>query len=109
MKTLLATRYVTIPEGVTVDVKSRVVTVTGPRGELVQSFKHLNLDLQKSGKNKLRVDLWFGNRKQVRARVGVCVGGGGAVFSWNYLALPLRPGGCCMFLLHPTLSWLGEF
>lgn len=74
MKTLLATRYVTIPEGVSIDVKSRVVTVTGPRGELVQSFKHLNLDLQKSGKNKLRVDLWFGNRKQVRRACG-CVCG----------------------------------
>lgn len=66
MKTLLATRYVSIPEDVTLDVKSRVVTVTGPRGELVQSFKHVNLDLQKTG-NKLRVDLWFGTRKQVRA------------------------------------------
>ncbi|CAB1112223.1 unnamed protein product [Ectocarpus sp. CCAP 1310/34] len=72
MKTLLSTRYVTIPEGVTVDVKSRVVTVTGPRGELVQSFKHLNLDLQKSGKNKLRVDLWFGNRKQVACIRTIC-------------------------------------
>lgn len=65
MKTLLATRYVTIPEDVTLDVKSRIVTVKGPRGELVQSFKHLNLDIQKSGTDKLRVDLWFGNRKQV--------------------------------------------
>lgn len=65
MKTLLATRYVDIPEGVELVAKSRVVTVKGPRGELVQSFKHLNLDIQKSGANKLRVDLWFGNRKQV--------------------------------------------
>lgn len=70
MKTLLATRYVTIPEGVTLEVKSRVVTVTGPRGELVQSFKHVNLDLQKSGTDKLRVDLWFGNRKQVCGLLG---------------------------------------
>lgn len=65
MKTLLATRYVDIPEGVELTAKSRVVTVKGPRGELVQSFKHLNLDIQKAGANKLRVDLWFGNRKQV--------------------------------------------
>lgn len=65
MKTLLATRYVTIPEGVSLEVKSRIVTVTGPRGELVQNFKHINLDLQKAGKDKLRVDLWFGKRKQV--------------------------------------------
>lgn len=65
MKTLLATRYVDIPDGVTLEVKSRVVTVTGPRGVLVQSFKHVNLDMQLTGKGKLRVDLWFGNRKQV--------------------------------------------
>ena len=70
MKTLLATRFVTIPEGVKLEVKSRVVTVTGPRGELVQSFKHVNLDLQKTG-NRLRVDLWFGTRKQVRVGVGL--------------------------------------
>lgn len=68
MKTLLATRYVEIPEGVGLDTKSRVVTVKGPRGELIQSFKHLNLDMQKAGSNKLRVDLWFGNRKQVSGR-----------------------------------------
>lgn len=68
MKTLLATRYVEIPEGVTLDAKSRVVTVKGPRGELIQSFKHLNLDMQRAGANKLRVDLWFGNRKQVSVR-----------------------------------------
>lgn len=66
MKTLLSTRFVTIPEGIEIDVKSRVVTVKGPRGELSQSFKHLNLDIQKIDK-KLRVDLWFGNRKQVSA------------------------------------------
>lgn len=64
MKTLLSTRFVDIPEGIDINVKSRIVTVKGPRGELSQSFKHLNLDIQKIGK-KLRVDLWFGNRKQV--------------------------------------------
>ncbi|CAM9108086.1 unnamed protein product [Scytosiphon promiscuus] len=72
MKTLLATRYVTIPEDVTLDVKSRIVTVKGPRGELVQSFKHLNLDIQKSGTDKLRVDLWFGNRKQLACIRTIC-------------------------------------
>eukprot|EP00903_Cladosiphon_okamuranus_P006628 g6473.t1 len=71
MKTLLATRYVTIPEGVKLDVKSRVVTVTGPRGELVQSFKHVNLDIQKTG-NKLRVELWFGTRKQLACIRTIC-------------------------------------
>lgn len=65
MKTVLATRYVDIPDDVKLEVSSRIVKVTGPRGELTQSFKHLKLDMQKVGKKKLRVDLWFGNRKQV--------------------------------------------
>lgn len=64
MKTLLATRYVDIIDGCDLDVNSRIVTVKGPRGELSQSFKHVKIDMQKTGK-KLRVDLWFGNRKQV--------------------------------------------
>lgn len=106
MKTLLATRYVTIPEGVTIDVKSRVVTVTGPRGELVQSFKHLNLDLQKSGKNKLRVDLWFGNRKQVRE----CVCGRWCGLVVGLTSLPSTPAmtGYVMYIFRCIqLAWGG--
>jgi large subunit ribosomal protein L9e len=66
MKTVLASRYVTIPEGIKITVKSRCVEVVGPRGTLNRNFKHLNLDIQHvdDGK-KLRVDLWFGSRKQV--------------------------------------------
>lgn len=75
MKTVLATRFVDIPEDVKVDVKSRIVTVSGPRGNLTQSFKHLKVDMQKVGlrKQKLRVDLWFGNRKQVSNECWQCV------------------------------------
>ncbi len=50
---------------VTLSVKSRVVTVKGKRGTLVKSFKHMALELTKVGKNKLRVDIWFANRKQL--------------------------------------------
>jgi large subunit ribosomal protein L9e len=57
---------------VTISIKSREVTVKGPRGELTRAFKHANLALELVGGNKdagtpakkLRVDLWFGNRKQ---------------------------------------------
>lgn len=49
------------------------MTVKGPRGELSRAFKHLNLAMELIGGNKdkgtnpkkLRVDLWFGNRKQL--------------------------------------------
>uniref|UniRef100_A0A7S3LGK3 Large ribosomal subunit protein uL6 alpha-beta domain-containing protein n=1 Tax=Aplanochytrium stocchinoi TaxID=215587 RepID=A0A7S3LGK3_9STRA len=66
MKQILVTRYVDVPEGVTLTVKSRVVTVTGPRGELTKKFTHQNLEFTLlNGGKKLRVDKWFGNRKEV--------------------------------------------
>ena len=43
MKTILATRTVSIPDGVKLSIKSRKVTVVGKRGELTRDFKHLNL------------------------------------------------------------------
>ena len=67
MKTLLSSSFVTIPDGVKVTVKSRIIEVVGPRGTLTRNFKHLKLDIQHvdDGK-KLRVEMWFGSRKQVR-------------------------------------------
>jgi large subunit ribosomal protein L9e len=53
---------------VTVAVKSRIVTVKGPKGELTREFKHMQLDMQLSEDGKsLKVDLWFGNRERVAA------------------------------------------
>ncbi len=37
MKTLKSQRVISVPEGVTVAIKSRTVTVKGPRGELTRS------------------------------------------------------------------------
>ena len=50
---------------VTLSVKSRVVTVKGKRGTLVKSFKHLSIEMVKVGKNRLRIDIWFANRKEL--------------------------------------------
>ena len=50
---------------VTLSVKSRIVTVKGKRGTLVKSFKHLNIEMAKVGKNRLRIDIWFANRKEL--------------------------------------------
>ena len=64
-KTILSTKYsVAIPEGVTVGVKARVVTVKGPRGELTKSFKHRAIDITDQG-DKLRVDSWYGTKKDI--------------------------------------------
>ena len=48
MRQLFTTRKINVPEDVTVDVKSRVVTVTGPLGTLTRAFKHMSLDIRKS-------------------------------------------------------------
>lgn len=76
MKTLLASRTVDIPSGVTVEAKSRIVTVTGPRGKLVRDFKHIACDMEIVGDDeegrKIRVDLWFANRKQLATVRTLC-------------------------------------
>ena len=77
VRQLLATRYVEIPSEVKVSLSGRKVTVVGKLGTLVRDFKHVTLDMSaikgKDGKNqKLRVDLWFGNRKQLACIRTVC-------------------------------------
>lgn len=68
MRNIYSSRFVTIPEGVTVDFKSREITVKGPKGTLQRSFKHLAVDLEKvDGGKKLKVDIWFGNRESIAA------------------------------------------
>ena len=57
---------------VTVEIKSRHVKVTGPRGSLERDFKHINMDLRKVGDNSVRVALWFANRKQLACVRTVC-------------------------------------
>lgn len=54
------------------EVKSRLITVTGPRGSLTREFKHLGVEIQKIGKRRLRVDMWFGTRRQQAAIRTLC-------------------------------------
>mmetsp|Transcript_2384 Transcript_2384/g.3597 ORF Transcript_2384/g.3597 Transcript_2384/m.3597 type:complete len:188 (-) Transcript_2384:176-739(-) len=72
MKTVLASREIKIPDGVEVSIKSRVVHVKGPRGELTGSFKHMDMDLKIVGGQYVRVDLWFATRKQLACVRTVC-------------------------------------
>jgi hypothetical protein len=46
MKQIVTSQTVKIPKEVTVSVKSRLVTVKGPRGVLRRNFKHLALDIR---------------------------------------------------------------
>jgi hypothetical protein len=54
-----------IPEGVTVDVKSRLVTVKGPRGELTKSLRHIDMEIRKVSDRKIKLVVWHGGRKHV--------------------------------------------
>jgi large subunit ribosomal protein L9e len=64
MKTIVVSRIVKLPEGVKVSVGARTVTVEGPRGKLVREFKSVNFAAEVRGKRSVKVDMWFGNRKQ---------------------------------------------
>jgi len=46
MKDISSVESLTIPEGVTVAIKSRIVTVEGPRGKLVKNVGHVQMDIQ---------------------------------------------------------------
>lgn len=66
MRDVLSTEELTIPEGVTVEIKSRLVTVTGPRGTLKKNLRHVNMDIQLVAKsNKVTLAVWQGGRKHV--------------------------------------------
>ncbi|KAJ3226132.1 60S ribosomal protein L9 [Clydaea vesicula] len=63
---------VTIPEGVTVDIKARKVRVKGPRGVLLKDFKHVNIELTKTSPTEITVIVYHGVRKHVACIRTVC-------------------------------------
>ncbi|KAG7485909.1 60S ribosomal protein L9 [Solea senegalensis] len=74
MKTILSSQTVDIPDNVEVRLKGRTVIVKGPRGKLTREFNHINLELCLLGKKqkKLRVDKWWGNRKELATVRTIC-------------------------------------
>ncbi|XP_069781009.1 large ribosomal subunit protein uL6 isoform X1 [Narcine bancroftii] len=74
MKTILSNQIVDIPDSVDVTLKGRTVIVKGPRGTLRRQFNHINLELSLLGikKKKLRVDKWWGNRKELATVRTIC-------------------------------------
>ncbi|ORY97540.1 ribosomal protein L6, alpha-beta domain-containing protein [Syncephalastrum racemosum] len=67
MKDICKDDELIIPDNVKVSVKSRFVTVKGPRGELKKDLKHLNIEIKFEGKNKLKFTVYHGVRKHVAA------------------------------------------
>lgn len=72
VRQLLATRYVEVPAEVKISLNGRQVVVKGARGEIKRDFRHVTLDMRKIDMTKIRVDLWFGNRKQLACIRTVC-------------------------------------
>lgn len=72
MRTINANQCVKIPRGIEATVKSRIVTIKGPRGVLKRNFKHLSLDIHMSSPRTLKVEKWFGTKKELAAVRTVC-------------------------------------
>jgi len=71
MKEIFSKEIIQIPEGVTCDIKSRVVTVKGKYGTLVRNFRHLPVDVKVKG-STIVVEMWFGATKQLCALRTIC-------------------------------------
>jgi large subunit ribosomal protein L9e len=65
MRDIYKEEQLDIPEGVSVTVKSRLVTVKGPRGELTKSLRHIDMEVKKIGDKKVKLIVWHGGRKHV--------------------------------------------
>uniref|UniRef100_A0AC35U3F5 60S ribosomal protein L9 n=1 Tax=Rhabditophanes sp. KR3021 TaxID=114890 RepID=A0AC35U3F5_9BILA len=72
MKIIESNDIVKFPENVKFTVDKRVVSVTGPRGTLTRDFRHMQIEILKSGKDSIRVRKWFGLRKELATIRTVC-------------------------------------
>ncbi|KAK4052663.1 60S ribosomal protein L9B [Microbotryomycetes sp. JL201] len=73
MKQIYKEEEFEVPEGVTVAVKARVITVTGPRGTLQKNAQHANMSIRVLAPaanapkqvSKVRLVVWHGGRKHL--------------------------------------------
>jgi large subunit ribosomal protein L9e len=72
MKEINVNQLVKIPEGVNVSARSRRVIVRGPRGVLSRSFRHLSIGISMVDKKTLKVEKWFGSKKEIAAVRTIC-------------------------------------
>lgn len=78
MRFILQQRDITIPTTVTLTLKARTVSVTGPRGSLTKTFDHVNIELTLVKKasadqtGKLTAKVHHGKRKHVACIRTIC-------------------------------------
>merc|ERR1711916_124112 len=72
MKIVRATRYITILPDVTVEANQRHVKVTGKRGTLERTFRHIQVELTPLEDGRIRVDAWFSTRKNLASLRTIC-------------------------------------
>ena len=72
MKVIESHDTVSFPAGVTFTLSKRLVTVKGPRGTLKRDFGHQAVEIERIGKDKIRVRKWFGVKKEIAAIRTVC-------------------------------------
>ncbi|CAN6672073.1 large ribosomal subunit protein uL6B [Trichomonascus vanleenenianus] len=65
MKYIHSTENLNVPEGVHLEIKARVVTVTGPRGTLTKDLKHIDVAFSKVSERLVKVHVHHGDRKHV--------------------------------------------
>ncbi|KAL2889743.1 60S ribosomal protein L9-B [Ceratocystis lukuohia] len=67
MKYIHSEEILSIPEGVKVNIKSRIVTVEGPRGKLVKDLSHIAVSFTVPKPKTIAIEIHHGNRKNVAA------------------------------------------
>ena len=67
MRDVIKTEELEIPEGVQIEVKSRIITVTGSRGTLTKNVRHVDMDIRvlKGKTTIVTLAVWQGGRKHV--------------------------------------------
>ncbi|KAJ8602906.1 hypothetical protein MRB53_042290 [Persea americana] len=65
MKYIHSQESLKIPEGVKVHIKTRQVTVEGPRGKLTKNLGHVSVSFSQPSKDVINIELHNGNRKNV--------------------------------------------
>lgn len=67
MKFIHSEERLPIPDNVKISIRSRIVTVEGPRGKLVKDLSHLAVSFGRPDKKTISIELHHGARKNVAA------------------------------------------